>query len=240
MKIINFKNLYTMKKSILFLICILSVSLSFSQSNTAFGLRVIPTFDWTRLTDTSYYSYDHTGVKAGIGFGPSLRYEVSENFNVDVSGIFTWQRTGIHQTFDLLGVRTVDRTEDIKIQYLKIPLNFNGQFTVYGDIQALINFGLGAGIKLSSYRQVTDNILEFTNDYEDVRAINFVDIYLAAGLGLVYNIDDNLHLSVTGQYNNGVLDGWLNNRNDEPLSFINDLTMKHRNIALNIGFYIDF
>jgi len=212
-----------------------------AQSNTSFGVRIIPTFDWTNLTDTgSLYSYENTGVKTGIGFGPSLRYEVSDNFNVDVSGIFTWQKVGINQRSELLGVTLLDKTEDVKIQYLKVPLNFNGQFNIVGDIQALINFGVGAGIKLSAYRKVSDNILSWSTDYETVRAINFIDFYLTAGLGLVYNIDDNLHLSLTGQYNNGILDGWLNNKNDEPLSTIDDLTLKHRSIGLNIGFYIDF
>jgi len=230
-----------MKKLTVVILFIFIANLTFAQSNTAFGLRVTPSFDWVSLTDTSnFYSYDNTGVKVGIGFGPSLRYAVSENFNVDISGIFTWQKAGIHQTADVLGITVVDKTEDLKIQYLKIPLNFNGQFTVYGDFQALINFGLGAGVKLSSYRKITENFTNLSSDYEDARPINFVDLYLTAGLGFVYNIEDNLHLSLTGQYNNGLLDGWLNNRNDELLSTIDDLTLKHRSITASLGFYIDF
>jgi hypothetical protein len=225
-----------MKKPVLFIIVMFFACGMYAQSGTSFGLRVIPSLDWTHLTDTgSTYSFENTGVHLGIGFGPSLRYMVSDNFNVDVSGIFTWQRAGIHQIGN-----NVNNTESLKIQYLKIPLNFNGQFDVYGDIQALINFGLGAGIKLSSYRKITSDDGLIETDYEDVRALNFADIYLAAGLGLVYNIDESLHLSVTAQYNNGILDGWLNNKNEEPLSEIEDLTMKHRSVALNIGFYIDF
>ena len=134
-----------------------------------------------------------------------------------------------------------DRTEDFKVQFFKIPLNFNGQFDVAGNLQALINFGAGVGIKLTSSRVITDHINpdRYSTDYETAAVLNFIDLYLTAGAGVVYNIEDNLHLSLTVQYNNGILDAWFDNKNDWP-SAINELTLKHKNIALNIGFYIDF
>ena len=212
-----------------------------AQGGISFGLRVIPTLNWTTLSDTgSTYSYDDSGIKSGIGFGPSMRYKFSDNFNVDISGIFTWQKIGINQTNEVTNPTPINRTEDFKVQYLQLPLNFNGQFDVAGDLQALINFGVGTGIRLASSRVITDhnNPNVYSTDYEAVSVLNFIDFYLTAGAGVVYNIEDNLHLSLTIQYNNGILDGWLNSYNDAPSS-IQELTLKHKNVAFSIGFYID-
>ena len=212
-----------------------------AQGGVSFGLRAIPTLNWTTLSDTgSTYSFDNTGIKPGIGFGPSLRYKFSDNFNVDISGIFTWQKIGINQTNEIPDSTQINITEDFRIQYLQLPLNFNGQFDVAGDLQALINFGVGTGIKLSSDRVITDhnNPNIYSKDYKAVSVLNFIDFYLTAGAGVVYNIEDNLHLSLTVQYNNGILDGWFNNKNDAP-SIIEELTLKHKNVAFSIGFYID-
>ncbi len=221
---------------------VLTVSGMFAQKGISFGLRAIPTLNFTSMTDgDSLYSYASSGTKLGIGFGPSVRYKFSDNFNVDVSGIFTWQKFGINQTNETTNPNPVDITEDFKVQFLQIPLNFNGQFDVATDFQALINFGVGTGIKLKSSRVITDNTnpQRFSSDYQTTSVLNFIDFYLTAGAGAVYNIEDNLHLSLTVQYNNGIIDGWLNNKNDNTDSTIEDLTLKHKNVAFSLAFYID-
>jgi hypothetical protein len=214
----------------------------FAQKGLSFGLRAIPTLNWVSMTDgDSLYSYASSGTKMGIGFGPSVRYKFSDNFNVDVSGIFTWQKFGINQTNETDNSVVVDRTENFKVQFLQIPLNFNGQFDVATDFQALINFGVGTGIKLSSSRVVIDNTNPqlYSSEYKPTSVLNFFDFYLTAGAGAVYNIEDNLHLSLTVQYNNGIIDGWLNNKNDNINSTIGDLNLKHKNVAFSLAFYID-
>ena len=231
-----------MKKLSIFIVIALFAYISVNaQGGVSFGVRVVPTLDWTTLSDTgSTYSFDNNGVKLGIGFGPSLRYELSDNFNIDISGIFTWQKFGVDQKNEITNPTLIDRTEDFKVQFFKIPLNFNGQFDVAGNLQALINFGAGVGIKLTSSRVITDHINpdRYSTDYETAAVLNFIDLYLTAGAGVVYNIEDNLHLSLTVQYNNGILDAWINSNNEAPSS-IQELSLKHRNIAFNIGFYID-
>ncbi len=232
-----------MKKILLVSVVVLfTISGLFAQKGISFGLRAIPTLNFTSMTDgDSLYSYASSGTKMGIGFGPSIRYKFSDNFNVDVSGIFTWQKFGINQTNENTNPLPVDRTEDFKVQYLQIPLNFNGQFDVAQDFQALINFGVGTGIKLKSSRVLTDNSNPqlYSSDYQTTSVLNFIDFYLTAGAGAVYNIEDNLHLSLTVQYNNGIIDGWLNNHNDNVFSSIEDLTLKHKNVAFSLAFYID-
>ncbi len=232
-----------MKKILLISVIVLySVTGLFAQKGISFGLRAIPTLNWVSMSDgDSLYSYESSGTKLGIGFGPSVRYKFSDNFNVDVSGIFTWQKFGINQTNETTNSDVVDRTEDFKVQFLQIPLNFNGQFDVAQDFQALINFGVGTGIKLKSSRLLTDNQdpQEFSSEYKTTSVLNFIDFYLTAGAGAVYNIEDNLHLSLTVQYNNGIIDGWLNNKNDNIHSTIGDLSLKHKNVAFSLAFYID-
>ncbi len=227
---------------VLTIVSVFTVTGLFAQKGISFGLRAIPTLNFTSMTDgDSLYSYESSGTKLGIGFGPSIRYKFSDNFNVDVSGIFTWQKFGIHQTNESNVSEVVDRTEDFKVQFLQIPLNFNGQFDVAQDLQALINFGVGTGIKLKASRLLTDNTdpQAFSTEYKTTSVLNFIDFYLTAGAGAVYNIEDNLHLSLTVQYNNGIIDGWLNNKNDNPDSTIGDLNLKHKNVAFSLAFYID-
>ncbi len=231
-------------KKILVLIVISVFTLTglYAQKGLSFGLRAIPTLNWTSNTDgDSLYSYASSGTKLGIGFGPSVRYKFSDNFNVDVSGIFTWQKFGLNQTNESTNPVPVNRTENFKVQFLQIPLNFNGQFDVAQDIKALINFGVGTGIKLKSSRVLIDNSNPalYSSEYKPTSVLNFIDFYLTAGAGAVYDIEDNLHLSLTVQYNNGIIDGWLNNKNDNVNSTIGDLTLKHKNVAFSLAFYID-
>jgi long-subunit fatty acid transport protein len=208
-----------------------------AQTSTSFGLRVTPMFNWISPLDTStIYSYENAETKIGIGFGPSMRYSFSENFNVDISGIFTWQEFALTQR-NLLTSADIRVVEEFKVQYLNVPLNLNGQFNIVGDLKALINFGMGLSINIKQLRSITAD--GFTSDYVKVRMLNFMDIFLSAGLGTAYSFRDNLHLSLTAQYNNGIIDGWFDRKNDPP-STIDELSLKHRNITLNIGFYIDF
>ncbi len=232
-----------MKKILLLTVgLVFTMTSLFAQKGLSFGLRAIPTLNWVSMTDgDSLYSYSSSGTKLGIGFGPSVRYKFSDNFNMDVSGIFTWQKFGIDQTNESTNPNPVNRTENFKVQFLQIPLNFNGQFDVAQDFQALINFGVGTGIKLKSSRVLIDNTNPqlYTNEYKPTSVLNFIDFYLTAGAGAVYNIEDNLHLSLTVQYNNGIFDGWLNNKNDNINSTIEDLNLKHKNVAFSLAFYID-
>ncbi len=233
-------------KKLLFLsiIALFAFSSVNAQKGISFGLRVIPTFNWATVSDTgSVYSYENDGTKMGIGFGPSIRYKFSDNFNVDVSGIFSWEKFTVLQGPESTNSALIDYTHNVKYQNLYIPLNLNGQFDVATDFQALINFGVAPAIKLSQMRQVTNNLdaqnpSQNVPDYEDFSSLTIVDLFLTAGAGVVYNIEDNLHLSLTIQYNNGLLDGWRNREVESP-EFIQDLDLKNKNVALSIGFYID-
>jgi long-subunit fatty acid transport protein len=231
-----------MKKILLVSILAILTSGIFAQKGISFGLRAIPTFNWISTSDKdTAFTFEGNGTKMGIGFGPSVRYKFSDNFNMDLSAIFTWQKFGVLQTNQMPeNAIATDIIENFKVQYLQIPFNFNGQFDVAGDFQALINFGVGAGVRLASSRMMVDNLNPdlYSDQYERIGVLNFIDFYLTAGAGAVYNIEDNLHLSLTVQYNNGILDGWLDNQNEAPSS-ITDLSIKHKNVALSLGFYID-
>jgi len=233
----------------LFLLVIIAI---FALSNVkaqgiSFGLRAIPTFNWATVSDTiADFNYESDGTKLGIGFGPSLRYKMSDNFNIDISGIFTWQKMGINIKNDPKNNNVVTNlSEKYKMQFVQVPLNLNGQFDVADDFQALINFGVGAGILLKSSRLVTDNetLGVYSSNYDTrIKMLRFVDFYLTAGAGVVYNLQDNLHLSLTVQYNNGIIDGWADSKNTiyETSTEINTpLDLKHKNVALSLGFYID-
>ncbi len=231
-----------MKKIFLPVIGVLLTAGLFAQSGISFGLRAIPTLNWVSPTDEDdSISVVNEATKIGIGFGPSVRYKFSDNFNMDLSAIFTWQKFGIDVTNQMpANAQAMNMTENFKVQYLQIPFNFNGQFDVANDLQALINFGVGTGVKLASYRMIEDHIDagDLSDTYEKSGVLNFIDFYLTAGAGAVYNIEDNLHLSLTVQYNNGIIDGWLDGQNEEP-SKIEDLSIKHKNVAFSLGFYID-
>lgn len=237
-----------MKKiSILAIIAIFAFSNVKAQSGFSFGLRAIPTFNWVSVSETNdSLIYKNDGTKLGIGFGPSLRYKLSDNFNIDVSGIFTWQKFAINRVNDPKKFATdTDITEKYKVQFVQIPLNLNGQFDVADDFQALINFGVGTGVKLKSSRLVTDNLNTdaYSTEYDPrIKVLRAIDFYLTAGAGVVYNLEDNLHLSLTVQYNNGIIDGWRDNYNTIPeteTKISTPLNIKHKNVALSIGFYID-
>jgi len=237
-------------KKIFFIVIIAIFAFSnVKAQGISFGIRAIPTFNWATVTESQSvdsFEYTNAGTKMGLGFGPSIRYKISDNFNVDVSGIFTWQKFGIDISNELpINTEVSLIHETYKMQFLQIPLNLNGQFDIADDFQALLNFGVGAGIKLKSGRLVADEPLsgDYKTSYDyQIKMLTFVDLYLTAGAGVVYNLEDNLHLSLTVQYNNGIIDGWLDSKNTlshTSTEITTPLNLKHKNVALSLAFYID-
>ncbi len=232
-------------------VTLLLVNNAMAQEGLAFGLRVNPTMNWVAATPTNTaYSVESAGVRGGIAFGPSLRYGFSDNFNMDLTAIFSWQRFAIEQKGEVPALaiaKPVNNTENFKLQYLQFPLNLNGQFGIADNVKALINFGFGVNIKLKDERKVDYNSklpppYIQDNEYRETKVITPVDIFLMAGAGFGYDFADNLHLTLTIQYQNGLLDGWHDSKNEKEVSTIlhDELKLNHRSVNFNLGFYIDF
>lgn len=210
------------------------------QSYISFGLKTSPSINWKTFSDTSL-AYDYKiDSKLAFSIGPSIRYIISENFNIDFNLLFGSSNFVINQTNNSQYSSTeVDIDEDIKLNQIIIPINFNGQFNLVNKLQGVMNFGTSLYLKTSGKRTITDKISNsIINDFTNVKNIKFYDIALSIGAGLDYHIANNLHLTFTTQYSNGIIDIW-NDGNISP-SKITNLELKDKNVNFLIGFYIDF
>lgn len=230
-------------KRIFFLFAILiGTFVSLNAQGFAFGVRAIPTYNWTLSTDESpMYTYE-IDQNPSFGIGPSLKYYISDHFNMDLGVIFRNQSFIINQTNEPAYISdSVDISENIKLKYVQLPINFNGQFDIVNNLQGIVNFGTNFSIVTNATRLIIDNnATTNSSDYIKFSNASLLDIYLTGGAGVDYSVTNNLHLTFMAQYNNGIIDAWTDKGGATPPSLIDNLALKNRNIALNFGLYIDF
>lgn len=205
----------------------------------AFGAKVTPMLSWGKTTDNDFYSFESGGVVPSIGFGPSYKKYLGDNFNIDVGLLFTWQ----HLKYTATSKTHVGNEPDVfnvepHIQYLQVPVILEASFDITGDLQGLIDFGVSPAFELSSVADVYDNSNTLLQSDYDFKG-SFFNFYLNAGAGVSYHLTDELMLSGVFMYNNGIIDVWFDEAEDEA-DFIHELKLLNHFVSMNIGIHIKF
>lgn len=202
----------------------------------------MPSYNWFMHSDTSVaFTYDLKS-KPTFGVGPSVKYYISDNLNFDVAVVFGSNNFTINQNNEPAFIAdSVNISEDIKLKFVDVPINFNGQFDIIENLQGIINFGATIGFVTSSTRLIKDNysILN-SSDYSKFSNILPINFALVGGAGVDYELTRNLHITFTAQYKNGVPDIWLDEDGATFPSQIDNLVLKNRGVIFNFGFYVDF
>lgn len=227
-----------MKRNILFFVFIIFIGFntSFAQ-NFSFGAKFTPLISWSAPSNSNLYDFTNDGVKMGYGFGPSLKIKLSDSFNTDIGVLFTWQGTKFNQQNNLDNPILTNFNYDTRIQYLQIPVIFEGKFDVSDNIAVGIDFGVIPAVSLSSemdVRDLTTSTVVATDVDFNGSLFNF---FLSAGAGTYFKLSEGVTLSTVVMYNNGIIDVWYDKSSDE---YIKNLILKNHFISLNLGIHIDF
>jgi hypothetical protein len=228
-----------MKRNLIFVaILLLLTSYNAFSQKYSFGAKFSPMVSWSVPVNTTNFDYQNDKLKFGIGFGPSLKINMSKNFNTDIGVMFTWQGTRFDQINTIDTLPALSYKFDTKIQYLQIPINFEGKIDLSNDFALSLDFGIIPAINLSSTADVTDNLANNAVVDSDLNIpTSIFNLFLSAGAGVVYRISDDVCLSSIILYNNGIFDVWYDKNSD---TYIKQLDMKNHYISMNIGVHIDF
>ena len=130
--------------------------LSAQAQGGAFGAKATPMLSWAKTVNNDSYNFESEGVVPSIGFGPSFKKYFGENFNVDVSLLFTWQKSKFTATPVTQFGNPKSYSVLTKLQYVQIPVIFEASFPITGGLRGMIDFGASPAIELNSMADISD------------------------------------------------------------------------------------
>jgi hypothetical protein len=189
------------------------------------GLMLNPNISWLSPNSDDYSG---EGSKVGFSYGLSTEFFLSKNYlfstgflisslggEVSYEGAFEDNVGG--------GYVPSNVAQSFRIKYVEIPLalklrtNEIGYMTYYGS------FGLKAGVKFQSTSDFTYTDLNDASrtDKNTASDVFFLNMSLAIGAGIEYNISGNTNLLLGLTFNNGFI-----NQLDRKLNLIDPVTDK--------------
>ena len=169
------------------------------------GLVFAPNISWFNLNTTGYSS---DGARIGFAYGISTEFFLAKNylfstgFNINnIGGNLKYE--GV---FDNAGVVSASSIkQNIKINYIDIPLTLKLRTNEIGYMTYYGNFGFIAGIKYNSktdYEYVDLNSIKKT-DVDNSSNISLFNMNLVIGGGAEYNLSGNTNIMFGVSYHNG-------------------------------------
>ena len=177
-----------------------------------FGLQFSPNISWLKTNRTGYSS---EGSKFGYSYGLSFEYFMTKNYLFS-TGLSVLNTGGKLRYNLLLG--------DYEIKYVEVPLllklrtNEIGYLTYYGQFGFMTGFNINSSADFGSGVFVTNDAISSET--------NFMNVSLAIGIGVEYNISGNTSLNTGIIFSNGFVD-----------QFDGDASGNLNYVALNIGIF---
>ncbi|MCB0410002.1 MAG: PorT family protein [Flavobacteriales bacterium] len=170
-----------------------------------FGMHFSPNFSWLS-PNTSGYSSE--GMKLGFSYGLSAEFFLSENYLFSTGVTFSTlggklKYEGAKEVNGIVTPTTV--LQDLKINYLDIPLTLKLKTNPIGYIAYYGNFGVNSQFRFkakSNFEYENLNGLE-DSDVNVSSDVKFINISLIVGGGIEYNLSGNTNIMVGITYQNG-------------------------------------
>lgn len=218
-----------MKHFWLSLILVFGFATLASAQQFRFGLTASPQFAFSKSNDQAV---DQDGIKLGLEYGLLIDYSLDMNQRYAFHTGFIHALTGtkiVTNTFDSSGNIVSSSSQNLKFQYINIPLSMRLRTNEIGYITYWGQFGVTPGILVSSrYDQSENGTMTVTNEKLDGAVP--VNLSLTLGGGIEYSLGGASSLLVGLQYNNGFTNVYNDKDNDD------DDKLSFRNITLRIGF----
>ena len=188
-----------MKNCIILLLALtLSLSSAFAQENVSIG----------PIAGVSLANFhgdiDNTNTKPGLTIGAFYNYSSKKGYGFSGQVLYTQ-----------LGAQVFNKTNEINLNYVQVPLLFTFFFGEFGDrLRPKIFLGPSLNFLVSAKDKDGNNI----NGTSNSRVFNVFDLGLTGGLGLNYELTQKVWLNFDVRYGLGLLDvtkapGSIQNRN---------------------------
>ncbi len=195
-----------MKNCIILLITLtLSLSQAFAQENVSIG----------PIAGVSFANFHgsaiKTEVKPGLTIGAFYNYSSKKGFGFSGQILYTQ-----------LGAKILDKTNEINLNYVQVPLLFTYFFGQYGDrLRPKVFLGPSLNFLVSAKDINGNNI----NGDSNSRVYNVFDLGLTGGLGLNYELTRKVWLNFDVRYGLGLLDVTKDSNSN----------IQNRNFGINLG-----
>lgn len=213
------------------LTCLLVAGLvsSLTAQQFRFGLTASPQFAFSKSNDQAV---DQDGIKLGLEYGLLIDYSLDMNQRYAFHTGIIHSLTGaniVYNTVDSSGTITNTRSQNLKFQYINIPLSMRLRTNEIGYITYWGQFGVTPGILVSGrYDEAENGTSTVTNEKLDGAVP--VNLSLTLGGGIEYSLGGASSLLLGLQYNNGFTNVYNDKDNDD------DDKLSFRNITLRVGF----
>jgi len=192
------KKRYMKKRIQVFILMAMVGYASFGQ-DLSVGPRI--GLNMSSLTDNDI---DNSKMKAGVNAGLFMVYSVKEHFGVRLDIIYSGEG-GKFTTVDNAFEQT-KTNYDIRLNYMRIPLQADLFFNKYGDaFRPKISLGIQYGLLLNAKVKYDNDVYGSGSD-ANAQGYNHADFGGIAGLGFNYKLKDAIWLNVDAQYYLGFTD----------------------------------
>lgn len=219
-----------MRKSILLFILLLPISgMLYSQLSVGASIG----YDRNSLsTGTSYRSFVKNKAMSGFAIGLPVRYDVNDWFGVQSELTYIQKNSKTERNHSYSGI-----SEEMTNSYFQVPLM--GHFSFGGEkLRGFINLGgyggywlksKREGVNLNVFGEGAEQIYPYEERYEfDSRKDRRLEFGLVGGLGVQYNLSENVALFAEGRYYYSLSDMQKDYMYRRPTKYNNTF-------ALNVG-----
>lgn len=219
-------------KHLALLVTILSVALSTQAQTVRFGLTASPVFSFPYSLDASL---ENDGVKLGFSYGLLLDLAVDNNNRYAFHTGFLHTLTGVRvqqNITDTAGTVVQTLSQELKYQYVEIPLTMRLRTNEIGYITYWGQFGITPGILVANrYDQIGNPDPTGLLSFENERVPNAIPVNLALtiGGGIEYSLGGATSVLAGLMYQNGFTNIWNYDKADK------DDRLSMRNITLRVG-----
>jgi outer membrane protein W len=195
-----------MKNCIILLLALtLSLSTVFAQENVSIG----------PIAGVSLANFhgdiDNTNTKPGLTIGAFYNYSSKKGYGFSGQVLYTQ-----------LGAQTDNKTNEINLNYVQVPLLFTFFFGEFGDrLRPKVFIGPSLNFMVSANDKNGNNINGTSNN----RIYNVFDLGLTGGLGFNYELTQKVWLNFDVRYGLGLLDV-----TKDP-----NRSIQNRNFGINLG-----
>lgn len=188
-----------------------------------FGLKATPGVFWVKAGDVTVTS---NGLKFGFGYGLITEFRLAENYafatGIDVAGLGA-KFTQITSVTTGTVTAAVNDKEDIKLQYIQIPLTLKMKTKQIGAMKYFGQFGLGVAVNLkatSDYKLTIGGSPAVEKNDADIKSnINPIRLALIVGGGVEYNLSGSTSLLISAHFDNGFLNTIKSNSDYKTKAF---------------------
>ncbi len=205
--------------------CFFGTSIASAQK-FHFGLKASPNLSWF---SSSSKGFSTSGSKVGFSYGIVTEFGFTDAENYAFATGLEFNSRGATLTDNTVPAIPVEN--EIKLQYLDIPLTLKMKTAAKGKIKYFAQVGFVPGFNIKARTTTTTPTTSEEDDFSS--SINLFDLSFLIGGGLEYNLGGTTAGFVSLTFNNGFLD--ITDKDYSVADKSSSVKATNKVVTLNIG-----